>query len=160
VLIVEDGIGFISHYYLFGREQTDPDVAVEQMRIAQRKHSGQIRSASFDRGFFSETNAEELVTIVKEPCLPPSHPSQYVAWRRSASAALRDARQKHSGIESGIGAMQAGNGLKRCRDHGELGFERYLGLAILGRNIHVLGKLIIARQDKDAAAAISKRQAA
>lgn len=160
VLIVEDGIGFISHYYLFGREQTDPDVAVEQMRIAQRKHGGQIRSASFDRGFFSETNAEELVTIVKEPCLPPGHPSQYVAWRRAASAALRDARQKHSGIESGIGAMQSGNGLKRCRDHGELGFERYLGLAILGRNIHVLGKLIIARQDKDAAAAISKRQAA
>ena len=56
--------------------------------------------------------------------------------------------------------MQAGNGLKRCRDHGELGFERYLALAVLGRNIHVLGKLLIARQAKRSPAAFSKRQAA
>ena len=59
-----------------------------------------------------------------------------------------------------IGALQAGNGLKRCRDHSEIGFERYLGLAILGRNIHTLGKLLIAKRKAQAAAAISKRKAA
>lgn len=159
-LVVEDGIGFISHYHLLDREQNDPDVVVEQMRVAQRKHGGQIRSASFDRGFHSQENAKELKTILESPCLPPSHTSQYVQWHRKASAELRQARQRHSGIESGIGAMQAGNGLKRCRDHGELGFERYLGLAILGRNIHVLGKLLIARRAKRSPAAFSKRQAA
>jgi hypothetical protein len=69
-------------------------------------------------------------------------------------------RQHHPGIESASGALQSGNGVKRCRDHSELGFERYLGLAILGRNIHVLGKLLIARQQAQSAAAFSKRKSA
>lgn len=160
LLIVEDGIGFISHYHLMDREQGDPDVAVQQMREAQRKHRGQIRSASFDRGFHSEENARQLKSLVESPCLPPSHASQYTRWHQEANVVFRQARQRHSGVESSIGAMQAGNGLKRCRDHSEIGFERYIGLAILGRNIHILGKLIIARHAEHTAAAISKRKAA
>ena len=73
---------------------------------------------------------------------------------------FRRLRQRHPGIESAIGALQSGNGLKRSRDRSEVGFERYLGLAILGRNIHVLGKLLIARRQAEAAAAFSKRKAA
>jgi len=56
--------------------------------------------------------------------------------------------------------MQRGNGLKRCRDRSELGFERYLGLAILGRNIHTLGKLLIAQRQPQSAAASNARKAA
>jgi uncharacterized protein (DUF2249 family) len=78
----------------------------------------------------------------------------------NASVEFRRARQRHPGIESAIGALQSGNGLKRCRDHSELGLARYLGLAVLGRNLHVLGKLLIARRNADAAAAFSKRKAA
>ena len=159
LLIVEDGVGFISHYHLMDREQGDPDVAVQQMREAQRKHRGQIRSASFDRGFYSEENARQLKSLVESPCLPPNHASQYTRWHQEANVVFRQARQRHSGVESSIGAMQAGNGLKRCRDHSEIGFERYIGLAVLGRNIHILGKLIITRQAEHTAAALSKRKA-
>ena len=51
-------------------------------------------------------------------------------------------------------------GLVRCRDESEVGFERYCALAVLGRNIHALGKLLIARADESAPAALSKRAAA
>ena len=78
----------------------------------------------------------------------------------NASVNFRQVRQHHPGIESAIGALQSGNGLKRSRDRSEVGFERYLGLAILGRNIHVLGKLLIARRKADAVAAFSKRKVA
>ena len=57
-------------------------------------------------------------------------------------------------------ALQSGNGLKRCRDATELGFERYVALGILGRNLHTLGKLVIAQEDASAKAAYSKRLAA
>ena len=70
------------------------------------------------------------------------------------------ARRRHPGIESAIGALQSGNGLKRCRDATELGFERYVALGILGRNLHTLGKLVIAQEDASAKAAYSKRLAA
>jgi hypothetical protein len=158
--VFEDGAGFISHYHLMAREAGDVDVVVEQTRAAQKKHRSQIRSASFDRGFYSPENEQELAKIVDEPCLPPRHSQQYRERMETATVTFRNSRQHHPGVESAIGALQSGNGLKRCRDRQELGFERYLGLAILGRNIHVLGQLLIARQDEHAAAASSKRQAA
>jgi IS5 family transposase len=160
VLVFEDGAGFISHYHLMDRELRDADVIVEQTREAQKKHQGMIQSASFDRGFYSEENERQIAAIVDEPCLPPRHPKQYAERLKMASLEFRNARQSHPGIESAIGALQSGNGLKRCRDHSDIGFERYLGLAILGRNIHVLGRLLIARRAEQSAAALSKRKAA
>lgn len=160
VLVYEDGAGFISHYHLMDRDSLDADVAVEQTREAQKKHKGAINTASFDRGFYSPENEKELSKIVDEPCVAPRHPNQYAERLENASVEFHRLRQHHPGIESAIGALQSGNGLKRCRDRSELGFERYLGLAILGRNIHILGKLLIARRNADAAAATSKRKAA
>jgi hypothetical protein len=160
VLVFEDGAGFVSHYHLMDREASDAEVIVEQTREAQKRHQGAIKSASFDRGFYSSENEEQLLSIVDEPCLPPRHPRQYAERIKNGSVEFHRLRQRHPGIESAIGALQSGNGLKRSRDRGELGFERYLGLAILGRNIHVLGKLLIARRKAESAAAFSKRKAA
>lgn len=160
VLVFEDGVGFISHYQLMDREACDADVIVDQTREVQKKHGGQIETASFDRGFHTPENEALLATIVAEPCVAPRHPQQYAERLATGSVTFHRLRQRHSGIESAIGALQSGNGLKRCRDHGEIGFERYLGLAILGRNMHVLGKLLIAQRDEQSAAAFSKRKAA
>jgi hypothetical protein len=160
VLVFEDGAGFISHYHLMDRDVCDADVIVEQTQAAQKKHQGQIQTGSFDRGFHSADNVEGLSEIINQPCLPPRHPGQYAEALTNASVEFHRLRQRHPGIESAIGALQSGNGLKRCRDHGELGFERYLGLAILGRNIHTLGKLLIAKRQAQCPAALSKRKAA
>ena len=69
-----------------------------------------------------------------------------------------EARQRHPGIESAINALQTGNGLERCRDRSERGFSRYLQLAVLGRNLHVLGKILVARDDSECKAAESRRK--
>lgn len=159
-LVFEDAAGFISHYHLMDREDQDADVIVEQTRIAQKKHGNEIETASYDRGFHSEENAKQLAEIVDLACVAPKHPGQYAECLKNASVEFHDARKRHSGIESAIGALQSGNGLKRCRDHTEVGFERYLGLGILGRNIHVLGKLLISQRNPEAMACHSTRQAA
>ena len=119
-----------------------------------------INEASFDRGFYSEDNEQDLQEIIEHLCLPPSHRSQYARLMKTASVQFHKSRQSHPGVESAIGALQSGNGLDRCRDKTEKGFERYLGLAILGRNMHVLGKLLIMRSSEYAAACHSKRKAA
>ena len=159
VLVVEDGAGFISHYHLMDRNASDADVIVAEIREAQKKHQGRIATASFDRGFYSAENEEQLAEILAGPCLPPRHPQQFAERLANGSVEFHRLRQRHPGIESAIGALQSGNGLKRCRDHSEIGFERYFGLSILGRNIHVLGKLLIARRQAQSAAAYSKRKA-
>ena len=103
---------------------------------------------------------EQLEEIVELACVAPKHPAQYAECMQEASVEFREARKRHSGIESAIGALQSGNGLKRCRDRSEMGFERYLGLGILGRNIHVLGKLVIARRSAESLACHTLRSAA
>ena len=159
VLIYEDAAGFITHWYLLGREEQDREVVVAQTRVVQERLQGAIEEASFDRGFHTPDNQRELAQIIAHPCLPKPGAKQAAAQAEQASLLFRAARQRHPGVESAIGALQAGNGLERCRDRSELGFARYLALGVLGRNLHTLGKLLIAHEAPASEAAQSQRQA-
>jgi IS5 family transposase len=158
VLVYEDGAGFITHYHLLPRDKGDRDVVVEQTRTVQQRHQGKIRRGSFDRGFHSPEIQDELAKILAHPCVPMPGSKQAAEQEKTASVEFRNARQSHPGVESAIGALQSGNGLKRCRDRSEKGFERYVGLGVLGRNLHVLGKLLLAREAPHSQAAYSRRK--
>lgn len=160
LLVYEDGAGFLTHTYLLPRDAEDRDVVVQQTRRLQERLNGRIRRASFDRGFHSPENQRQLAEIIETPCLPMPGSRQAVEQTEQASIEFHRARQSHPGIESAIGALQSGNGLMRCRDRTERGFCRYLQLGMLGRNLHRLGKLLIARDDRHCQAAQSRRKAA
>ena len=160
VLIYEDAAGFISHHYVMPRDVQDRDVVVEQTRKLQARLKQRIEEVSFDRGFHSPENQEQLSDIVGLACLPKPGSKQSAEQTKSASVKFHQAKQRHPGVESAIGALQSGNGLARCRDGTEVGFERYVALGVLGRNLHTLGKLLIAKEDVEALAAQSKRSAA
>lgn len=158
VLVYEDGAGFITHAYLMSRDADDRSVVVPQTRILQERLAGRIRRASFDRGFHSPENQRELAKIVAHPCVPMPGANQAREQAAEATVEFRQARQSHPGIESAINALQSGNGLARCRDRSERGFSRYVQLAVLGRNLHVLGKILLARENAQCKAAESRRK--
>jgi hypothetical protein len=162
ILVYEDGAGFITHHHLMPRDATDKTVVVEQTRTVQNRLGGRIQRASFDRGFHSPDNQTALADIIAHPCLPKPGAKQSVEQNEKATVEFRQAKQSHPGIESAIGALQSGNGLERCRDRSELGLERYAALGVLGRNLHVLGCLVIVRQDAlcEAAKSLRRRPAA
>ena len=160
VLIYEDAAGFIVHHHVMPRDMKDRDVVVAQTQQLQDRLNGQIEEASFDRGFHSPENHEQLAAIIKHPCLPKPGAKQSIEQETAATIQFHRSRRRHSGVESAIGAMQSGNGLERCRDATELGFERYVALGILGRNLHGLGKLLIAQEDELANASYTERAAA
>ena len=160
VLVFEDSAGFVLHHHVLPRDSQDQDVAVEQTRIAQKRVDGKIKELSFDCGFHSPENQEDLQSIIEHPCLPKKGSKQSMEQMDNASVRFRQARKRHAGVESAIGAMQSGNGLKRSRDRQLIGFERYVALGILGRNIHTLGKIVIQQEDDSCEAACSYREAA
>ncbi len=100
------------------------------------------------------------VNYIQDVCLPMPGKIQAAQQQDQESVQFHQSRRRHPGIESAIGALQCGNGLKRCRDKTELGFERYLALAIFGRNLHTLGKRLLALKHGATLAASSKRKAA
>ena len=160
IMVYEDTVGFIVHHCILGREQQEVAVVVEQTRLLQERLNWVIKYLSLDRGFHSSENQEQLGELVNHLCLPMKGAKKYSKQKKCASVEFRESRKRHPGIESAIGALQHGNGLDRCPDRTERGFERYVAYGILARNIQVLGKLLISRESPDSKASISKRKAA
>lgn len=160
VLVYEDAAGFLVRAVLMKRDEGDKGVAVRETQSLQDEFQGRVKRLSFDRGFHSPDNQTTLSELVDHLCLPKPGAKQSVKQVEMADEEFLAAKQNHSGVESAIGALQSGNAMKRCRDRSEIGFERYLQLGILGRNLHTLGKLLIAREHENSAAAQSRRQAA
>ena len=160
VLLLEDAAGFIVHGVLMNRDEGDQDVAVRETESLQTKFSNGVKRLSFDRGFHSPENQTSLSKLVDHLCLPKPGAKQSVVQLAEADEEFLSAQQHHPGVESAIGALQSGNGLKRCRDRSEVGFDRYMRLAILGRNLHTLGRLLIAKEKEGAAAGQSRRKTA
>lgn len=160
VLVFEDGAGFLVRGVQMGRDEDDQDVAVRETKSLQDDFNNEVQRLSLDRGFHSPENQRQLSELVDRLCLPKPGAKQSVAQLSDADDDFLAAQQNHPGVESAIGALQRGNALKRCRDRSEVGFERYLQLAILGRNLHTLGRLLIARENANAPAGQSRRQAA
>lgn len=148
VLIVEDSNGFIVHARVMEQGQTDEKTPVELMRALQRRFNGKIKAASFDKGFWSPTNFEKLRTMVPLAVLPKKGKRTAVDAEREGAKEFGRLRKWHAGVESAIAALQAGNGLSMCRDKGVDGYQRYLALGVLGRNLQVLGTLFLEKERK------------
>jgi transposase, IS5 family len=160
VLVIEDAVGFVVDYEVVGTGVLDQDLVVPVTKKLQERFGGEIKSASFDRAFHTPENQKDLAEIVRCPCIAAKGQDKGRQQQEEGTVAFRKARQRHPGVESAIGALQAGNGLKRCRDRGQLGHERYVALGILGRNLQALGKLLLAKDEADCQAAKSKRKRA
>jgi transposase, IS5 family len=160
VLVIEDAAGFVIDYRVVENGVLDQDLVVPVMKKLQKQFAGKIKSASFDRAFHTPANQKDLGDIVANPCIVAKGPHQGPQQQKEGTVAFRKARQNHPGVESTIGALQAGNGLTRCRDRSKRGYDRYVALGVLGRNLQTLGKLLLAQDKADCQAAKSKRKRA
>ena len=158
MLVIEDAVGFVVDYRVVDNGVLDQDLVVPVMKKLQKRFDGKIKSASFDRAFHTPENQQDLAEIVRTPCIAAKGQEKGRQQQKEGTVAFRKARQHHPGVESAIGALQAGNGLKRCRDRSKRGYERYVALGILGRNLQTLGKLLLAQDQADCQAAKSKRK--
>jgi len=148
VLIVEDSAGFILKAQVMDPGQTDEKTPVSLMSELQQRFAGKIKAASFDKGFWSPGNLQELSAIVPLAVLPKKGKRSASDSAREGSKAFGKMRKWHAGVEAAIHALQAGNGLGICRDKGSDGYRRYLVLGVLGRNLQRLGSIFLEKERK------------
>jgi len=146
LVVVEDREGFIVEYRVVPRGELEQDILIPLMKDLQHRLDHKIREASFDRGFYTPKNLDDLKEIVSLACLPRKGRPRGKALEEESRVNFRRARRRHSGIESAIHGLVAGCGLDRCRDRGEEGYEHYVALAVSGRNLHMLGRLVLERK--------------
>ncbi len=139
VCIVEDQHHFILHHRVMEKE-SDVMVAVAMVRDTKNKFKN-LKSCSFDRGYYSPGNQKALSELLETSILAKKGRLSQADKEMTDSDDFAKGRRQHPGVESAINALE-NHGLDRCRDHGLAGFKRYVGLAVLARNIHVLGNII------------------
>jgi len=139
VCIVKDQYGFILHHRVMQKE-TDDQIAVPIIEATKKRFSD-FTSCSFDKGFHSPRNQDELAAILDKVILPRKGKLSAINKEIEESEEFIQARRKHSSVESSINALE-NHGLDRCLDHGINGFKRYVALAVVARNIQIIGHIL------------------
>jgi len=139
VCVMEDTHGFILHHRVMQKE-TDDKIALEMVTATQEKFPG-FKACSFDKGFHSPDNQRKLQEKLEQVVLPKKGRLSKGDKVREYADEFVYAKKKHSAVESAINALQV-HGLNKCPDHGIEGFERYAALAVLSRNIQIIGGIV------------------
>ncbi len=120
-------------------DESDVSIALPIIRETKERFNN-FNSCTFDKGFHSPANQKQLAEISEKVYLPRKGKLSAINREIEHSADFKEARRKHSAVESSINALE-NHGLDRCRDHGLTGFKRYVSLAVLARNIQILGNI-------------------
>ncbi|MCF6177639.1 MAG: hypothetical protein L3J71_17930 [Victivallaceae bacterium] len=142
VCIIEDQYGFVLHHEVMNKIG-DKDMVVPFIKKTKALFPS-LFSSRFDKGYWTPENKkalEEIITVA----LPKKGRLSTEAAVYENSPEFIEAANKHSAVESCINALE-NHGLNRCLDKGEKNFNRYISLAVLGRNIQQLGTVIIKKE--------------
>jgi transposase, IS5 family len=145
VCILEDQHQFILHHQVM-EKQSDDQVAVSMVTQAKQRFA-RLNACSFDKGFHSRENQEVLKDHLERVALPRKGKLSQQAQAAQQLPEFVKARRAHSAVESAINGLEV-HGLDMCPDHGIDGFKRYVALAVVARNIHRIGDILWAREQK------------
>ena len=145
VCIIEDQYQFILHHRVMEKE-TDDKIAIAMVEEARRRFPD-FKSCSFDKGFWTQLNQKRLEEILEKVVLPKKGRLSVEDKKRQEDEYFIRERKQHSAVESAINALDH-HGLDRCPDHGIYGFERYVAIGIVGRNLQRLGGIILEKERK------------
>lgn len=140
VAISTDQHGFILIHKTMEREQ-DVDVAISIITKV-KEHFDNVYSASFDRGYYSPSNQEELSKLVQKVILPKKGKiSKNEQDKIRADKEYMILRRKHSAVESNINALE-NHALEACPDRGIDNFRKYVSMSVVAHNMHLIGALV------------------
>ena len=145
VCILEDQYQFILHHQVM-QQKTDDQVAVSMVAEAKKRFP-RLSVCSFDKGFHSTDNQDQLKEHLELVALPRKGKLSQAAQAEQQSEGFLKARRAHSAVESAINALEV-HGLDMCPDHGIGGFRRYVAFAVVARNIHRIGAILWQQEQK------------
>jgi IS5 family transposase len=121
----------------------------EQWRPAVDHHLQQFDKppwqASGDRGLYSPANeAYARQQGVKRIILPKPGRKSAARKQHEAQSWFKRGRRFHAGVEGRISVVKRKHGLDRCLDHGEEGFDKWVGWGVIAGNLTVMGRILAA----------------
>lgn len=146
VCIIKDQFGLIMNHMVMEKLQ-DVDIAVSFTEKTKGKFPN-LMSCGFDKGFYSPVNLEKLKKILNFVVMPKKGKLNKQEKENETEKNFVRERRNHSAVESSIAALE-NHGLDRCCDKGVHGFKRYVALAVLSRNVQIIGHMIQRRKYRE-----------
>jgi len=143
--VVEEQHHFILHHRVM-QQEVDVDVAVLIIKETQQRFPT-LSSCSFDQGFHSPGNQRELSGLLETVILPKKGRLSKKDQQRQQAVVFTEGRCQHAAVESAIHALEV-HGLDGCPDRELPAFKRYIALAIVARNLQILGRYIQQQEQK------------
>jgi IS5 family transposase len=101
---------------------------------------------SADRGLYSPDNeAYAEQQGIKRVVLPKRGRKTEKRRQHEAQSWFKRGRRFQAGIEGRISVLKRKHGLNRCLEHGEQGFERWVGWGVIAGNLAVMGRTLAAK---------------
>lgn len=143
--ITTDQYGLIIDGYIMENE-SDSQIVLQTVDRVLLKY--EIKSWSFDKGYWHKDNKDLLKTCIDKVIMPKKGKPNKAENQEQQEPAFKKLRNKHSAVESNINELEH-CGLNRCPDKGFDGFKRYVGIAIVAYNLKRIGREML-RQEQQA----------
>lgn len=143
--IIEDNNGFILNHKIM-YNQTDEKIAVDFLKDTINIFPN-INSISYDRGFWSKQNLDDLEKLGVDVGMPKKGKLNKKDAERQDKEEYKKAKDKHSAIESAINGLQHHGG-DICRDYSKDKFESHAASSVISKNLIRIGDIIIEKENK------------
>jgi len=129
---------FITDYEVCATRVADQDLWTPSLKQHGELFGRPPRLAVADAGFASRKNELAAMELgVKRVVLPGASKGSKEKERKRW---FRRALRWRTGCEGRISTLKRRHGLRRCRDRGTTGMERWVGLGVVANNLLVLGR--------------------
>ena len=133
--------GIVSDYRILDGNPADS----EQWQPAIDKHIERFGKAPYqasaDRGVSSKPNEDYASDKgIKRVVLPKAGYKSQKRRDHERQSWFRRGRRYHAGVEGRISVLKRKHGLDRCLNHGQDGFERWVGWGIVANNLTMIGQ--------------------
>jgi IS5 family transposase len=138
--------GIISRYQVLAGNPADVHQVQPSLAQHQRLFGHPPHLFTGDRGTHSAKNEEAAQKAgVKQVALPQAGAKRPQRQKYERQGWFRRALRFRAGVEGRISVLKRRGYLGRCRDHGDAGFNRWVGWGVITANLSTIARTVAAR---------------
>jgi IS5 family transposase len=138
--------GIVTRWNVLDGNSSDKLQWVPSLDAHQQLFGKPPTQASADRGVFSDDNETEAKNRgIQRVVLPKPGKKSEKRRQHEKQPWFRKVRKWHAGVEGRISVLKRCYNLDRCLNHGQDGFHRWVGWAVIAHNLNKIGSTVAAR---------------
>jgi len=133
--------GIVSHYRILDGNPSEEKQWKPSLKAHIKTFQHPPVQASADRGLSSDPNEKLAHDLgVRHVVIPKRGYRSKARVKHEHKAWFVKGRHWHAGVEGRISVLKRAHGLGRCLNHGETGFQCWVGWGVIAGNLAVLGR--------------------